>query len=407
MARTPRATASELVHQRALLRTHTRNLQALERQIAALGPDLAPAHLLARRDWHAAERARALRRVHGLERQRAAPSSPAVAAHVLDAPIPTGVLHLLDPADFPLVTVELANPTREPAVFTVASWLEERSFTRADRVTLPTGGTATVRQLPTLKPGALAASYEVGRGALHVRVSQLRRGGETLLLHQSQVVCLLARDVLVWGTRQPDGRVSDHSALLGAWVTPNERAVVALLGRAAARAPGGRFVGYQGGGSPGERAAIARGQARAIFEALQADAGIVYVNAPLSMGPAGEQIRQRVSLPRDSLAYGQANCVDGAVLYASLLERAALSPAIVLVPGHAFVGWETWAGSGSFEFLETTMTAGHPFEAALWRGQEQFAAARHLLGRPLFDRGGFARLLPLVALRAAGVVPLE
>jgi len=40
------------------------------------------------------------------------------------------------------------------------------------------------------------------------------------------------------------------------------------------------------------------------------------------------------------------------------------SPAIVVVPGHAFVGWETWDESGEWRYVETTMINKHTFAEA-------------------------------------------
>lgn len=398
----------ELAHQLALLRTYTRHLQALEQQIALLGPAHAPAHLLAQRDLVAAERARALRRARRLERGRAgggASAAPRADARLLNPALPTGVLHLMDADELPLVALDLANPTRGEVVFSCSSWIEERSFTRSDRVVVPAGGAATLHQLPTLRAEALAQAGALSRATLQVRVSALARRGEAPLLAQSFEIGLLARDVLLWESPRADGALADRSALVGAWVTPNAPSVVELLRRAAARAPGRQLVGYQGGGAPAERAGLARGQVRAIYEALQADAAIACAAPPLGVGPGA--VGQRISLPRDSLACGLAGGIDGAVLYASLIERAGLHAALAIVPGHAFVGWETWEGSGVLEFLETTMTAGHSFDEAWRRGCAQFVAAEPLLGRPRSDPGGFARLLRLPELRRAGVLPME
>ncbi len=69
-------------------------------------------------------------------------------------------------------------------------------------------------------------------------------------------------------------------------------------------------------------------------------------------------------LPRESLEDKQANCIDGAVLFATLLEAASLNPALVIVPGHAFVAWETWSGSNVWNYLETTMIGTHSFQEA-------------------------------------------
>lgn len=404
------AAKSDLAHQQALLQTHTQHLQTLEQQIAMFGPALVPAHLLIQRDWFEAERTKALRRIQGLERKQTkqqGAGSPWAEPRVLNTTLPTGLLHLLSKDDLPLVSVDLINPASSAVVFIVTSWIEERAFTRTDRVTVPAQSRATICQLPLLKPQAFADSYEVSKGTLHARVSVLTNGREALLTLQSFEVSFLARDVLLWGTVQGDGSITDLSDFVGAWVTPNERSVVELLRQAAEYAPGKQLVGYQGSGSADQRAAVVREQVQSVFEALKAHAGITYINAPLSIGPASQEIRQRINLPRDSIAFRQANCIDGAVLYASLLERAALNAAIMIVPGHAFVGWETWRGNGSFEFLETTMTASHSFDEAWRQGQAQYAAAQAAMERPLFDRRGFARLLKLNDLRSVGIVPME
>lgn len=67
----------------------------------------------------------------------------------------------------------------------------------------------------------------------------------------------------------------------------------------------------------------------------------------------------------------EANCIDGTVLFASLLEGASLSPAIVVKPGHAYVAWETGPATDEWEYLETTMIGKNSFEEACKSGKEQ------------------------------------
>src|SRR5262245_9868220 len=107
------------------------------------------------------------------------------------------------------------------------------------------------------------------------------------------------------------------------------------------------------------------------YQALR-EAGIVYVNSVTDYGAAAGQVTQRTRLPRESLAGRGANCIDGTVLMASLLEGACLNAALVFVPGHAFVGWEVWPESDEWRYLETTMIGTHKFEAACASGQRQF-----------------------------------
>ncbi len=92
----------------------------------------------------------------------------------------------------------------------------------------------------------------------------------------------------------------------------------------------------------------------------------------IDFGAGPGQVTQRTRLPREALRHRSANCIDGTVLLASLLEGASLNPVLVLVPGHAFVGWQTWDGpewqdsddADKFRFLETTLIGSADFEAA-------------------------------------------
>ena len=77
-----------------------------------------------------------------------------------------------------------------------------------------------------------------------------------------------------------------------------------------------------------------------------------------------------------------------------------LNPAIVLVPGHAFVGWETWFGSDEWRYLETTMIGTADFEAARESAERQHKQ----FGK--FNRDKI-KLHSLQDLRARGIWPME
>ena len=83
-----------------------------------------------------------------------------------------------------------------------------------------------------------------------------------------------------------------------------------------------------------------------------------------------------------------------------------LRPAIVIVPGHAFVAWETWEGSDEWRYLETTMIATHTFEEAAASG-EQTAQRYQALASSTGQAHYFQRhaLRELRAVR--GITPLE
>src|SRR5262249_6131735 len=155
--------------------------------------------------------------------------------------------------------------------------------------------------------------------------------------HTFHVTCL-ARNSSFNAVSRPDTlEPVDFTPYYGAWVTPYAEPVQGLIRRAAALCEGRMIWGYQRGPD-----AVTQ-QVRALYQALK-EAAITYVNSVIDYGAAPGQHTQRTRLPREALALKSANCIDGSVLVASLLEGASLNAALVLIPGHALVGWETADG---------------------------------------------------------------
>jgi hypothetical protein len=191
----------------------------------------------------------------------------------------------------------------------------------------------------------------------------------------------------------------DLTRYYGAWVTPDVEAVQSRIRRAAEHLPSRQIWGYPWGWSDPEKLRGITQQVAALYQSLR-EAEIVYVNSVIDYGAAPGTFTQRTHLPRESLALRSANCIDGTVLMASLLEGASLSPAIVLVPGHAFLAWETWRASDEWRYLETTLIGTADFDAACQAGQRQHEL--HQQRNP-----SLVRRLPLHELRAAGIWPME
>ena len=64
---------------------------------------------------------------------------------------------------------------------------------------------------------------------------------------------------------------------------------------------------------------------------------------------------QRVRTFEDALQASQINCVDGSVLFASLLRAINIEPILIRIPGHMFVGYYTNSRRTAMSFLETSM----------------------------------------------------
>ncbi len=408
MFQTPEEINKEIEHQHSLYRSNQQNLHYIEDQITMFA-GLAPIHLLRQRDATENELGKILQKTRELEQQKRLPVSakkPEVSVHLLFNSLPTGVLHLYSPSDLPMFRYNIINITDTSVSIVLSSWIEQFSYMHNDTVSLASGQRQTVGYLPTLKLDEVKNIYEVRKVVLHTRAVFLENGRESLLFDQSYDVQLLARDVIIWAIID-EKDVNDLSYQIAAWVTPNVTGVVDMLRLAANYNARKQLQGYQGSGTLEQRAAVVRKQVKAIFQALKKHGTITYINSPISFGQKANEVQQRVNLPQYSLEHHQANCIDGAVLYASLIERAAMKPVIVIIPGHAFVGWETWENSGQYEFLETTMTGSDTFEAAFERGKQEFENVKPLLGRPLYDPNGFAVMLNVQELHKKGILPVE
>jgi len=339
-------------------------------------------------------------------------AAPKLTVRLLTSIVPTAFCHNLSAKDFPLVqlTIDNSAETTKLAQLYAKASIERFSDEAVTSVTVPKGEHTQLALLPTLQLAACMTLTEIRPATLRVTVRQFGSGNELLLLDQTYPINLHAYDTALLAIHALDGKVVDLTDHLCAFVTPHMPEIEALLRRAVEYHPRHHIVGYQGASGVEHARAMIRQQVQAIYKALKHDAGLAYVNSPLNFGKQRGQITQRVRLPVTSLHenQGRANCLDGTVLYASLLELANLEPVIALVPAHAFVGWRIGRGIDQYDFLETVMTGTDDFEAALSAGNQQYAQARGsgYFERELFDPQGFARLIDVAACRARHVYPL-
>jgi hypothetical protein len=306
-------------------------------------------------------------------------------------PLPTGVYHLLDPETDPLLTVTVSNESHDHRRVCVNAYLEGLSAQSVRTIELAPRAKTVLKLLPTLLVSQSRAITEIQRATLHVVAEDLDGKQES---HDTYSVVCLARNSSFNSVRQPEsGQLVDLSHYYGAWVTPYSEDVQRLIRRAADLLPGRQIWGYQG-----DPESVTR-QVGALYQALK-EVEIAYVNSVIDYGGSAGQATQRTRLPRESLTGRAANCIDGTVLFASLLEGSSVNPAIVLVPGHALVAWEVWEGSDEWQYLETTMIGTHEFEAACRSGQKQYEEAVK------FSRARLT-VLRLADLRARNIWPME
>ena len=113
--------------------------------------------------------------------------------------------------------------------------------------------------------------------------------------------------------------------------------------------PAAGFDGYQE-----ESTAAVDRQVMAIWMALVNEYRIQYINPP----PAYSRQTQRLRTPTDILDSNTGTCIDLALLLASCFEYIGIYPVVVLLTGHAFVGyWRSEAAHDNFVLVNTVPRA--------------------------------------------------
>ncbi len=320
----------------------------------------------------------------------------AVKASVRLNPVHTAILHLLRKEQHPLVTVDLANHTPGQLRLNVLVEVEGYSRKASKMAPLASGASASLDLFPAFDVAQVATLEELTPASVRVQVEDMAGGARWL--DQTLPLQLLAVNSAPLAAWDPvSGKRFDLTPYFGAFVTPNDPELDAFLHDAAVFLPEGHtFSGYQ--------VRDVTPQVQALFDALAAR-GTVYVDSTLDFNPASAtQMTQRVRLPSQALVARTANCIDGVLLMASLLERIGIEPAIVLLPGHALLGWAPYKGSDDWSYLETTLIGRKSFEEAHDMGERKVKPHKIQLEKTGDDR--YYRCWPLRDLRARGITPV-
>lgn len=185
-----------------------------------------------------------------------------------------------------------------------------------------------------------------------------------VLYDETQNINIRPVDDMVWGLNKP----WDTTPLIAAWVTPKDPLIEQIL----SIAKGGIWNRITFDGYMENNPSHVIEQVRAIFNAVR-NLNVSYVNSTINFGQVGQT--QRVRFPKESISERSANCIDGAVLFASLFENIGLQPIIVMIPEHAFVGVRLAPDSNqNVQFIETTWV-GRPIEESIRDLQTTFDAA--------------------------------
>jgi hypothetical protein len=312
--------------------------------------------------------------------------------------VPTGIAHVLDVKQNPLVSFKLKYLGNKYARLRLVSYVDGYSSQAVDTVELVgKNAEASIDQLPTFFPDRLSKVTELTRATLHIQIDDLDKKTER---QSSFPIWLMARTSAYNGIEDPaTGEWVDLSYYYAAWVTPNDLEVMRLLRRAAELHPEKQMAGYQVDEDGVEQ------QVRAIYNALKEEQ-ITYIHSVINFGAGQGEGMQRVRLPREAIANKSANCIDGTVLMSSVLEASSINPGFVFVPGHALLAWEKAEGAGDWDYVETTMIGTDDFDAAVRSGRKQAKEQQKRFAKSK-DPNEFT-FFSLAELRAQrGITPME
>ncbi len=224
---------------------------------------------------------------------------------------------------------------------------------------------------------------------LVIKITEDVKGTPKTILDETIPLEVLPRDYLPLRRLIGADKFAPTFEYIGAWITSNDKTVEEFLTKAKARHPKKQFVGEQD---------ETVSQIKALYDELKAR-GMSYVMDPNVTST--QSFVQRTRLPAEVLASTNAQCLEGTLTFATLMEAIGIKPIVVFVPGHAFVGWHPVAKDGTNGkpiFLETTMVGGYEFEQAIKVANarvEQELAANHF-------KTGAAHMLDVGKIRAGG-----
>jgi hypothetical protein len=238
-----------------------------------------------------------------------------------------------------------------------------------DTVYVGAGESVEVRQNPLLIPSVIDELNVEKPAQFHLKVTELYNGEEKLLLEETGDTLIYARRDFPWSI--PGFTDAEVYELTAAMVTPNDPSVEELIRYAADYTDSGIMWSGYGGHIDDDDGGV-WDRLQAIWQAEEDVYDLTYISTWVSFAPGSVQ---RIRLPAEVLDQRSGNCIELALLYASAAEALDLETAIILIPGHAYMGVRTDQENANYYFIETTMIGRATFSEAVDRGSEEFDEA--------------------------------
>jgi hypothetical protein len=252
-----------------------------------------------------------------------------------------------------VVSVTVSNPgetlLRQRMGVQIVGWSDQE----IQIVNVGAGTTQTFVFAPTFLP-RFYQNHEIIAATARVSISDL--SGQSI--HEATLpVRLRSSEDMYWGSG------FKYAPLIASWVTPHDARVEAFLAQAKEFTLDHRLPGYEDWKNSSQQEQETYREARAIFMALK-HRGMSYVKSSDTLG-GHKDWSERVRMPGISLSESSANCIDAAVMYASLFENLGMDATVVIVPGHAYAGVRVASDSRKFLLIDVALTGRRTFEQAV------------------------------------------
>ena len=263
---------------------------------------------------------------------------------------------------FGVVSVTLSNTSQDQMSRRIRVRIPGWSDEEIQTVEVAPGTTRTAVFAPAFWP-RLYQNHEITAATAQVTITDSASNSS----YETTVpVRLRSAEDMFWGNG------FKYASFIASWVTPHDRNVESVLSRAKQFTADHRLPGYENWKTVAQQEQETYREARAIFNALH-HSGLSYVKSSATLGDH-KGVSERVRMPRVSLAQSSANCIDAAVMYASLFENLGMDASIVIVPGHAYAGVRVAEGSPKFLLIDVALTGRSTFEAAVASAQSGMAS---------------------------------
>ncbi len=275
-----------------------------------------------------------------------------------------GLENFLD--DFVIVTIQ--NDNSSPVKVVVESQITGYTDKSSDTITVDAKSSEKVRQNPRLTTAAIDGLNSSHQADLHVVVSYLQSGDHKTILDQTSQTNVTSRRDYPWRIKGfADQEIYD---MLAAMITPSDPGVEDLLRAAANYDPSKAMSGGYHSAEDADNSVYQR--MADIWEAESKDFNLTYVSTSVSF----EAATQRIRLPSEVLTQSGGNCIETTLLYAAAAEALDLDAALILIPGHAYVGISVDDTDQSYYFIETTMIGQATFDDAVKYGLTEWKDAQ-------------------------------